>query len=63
MPLFNRDREKKKPSEKKESRRDFRLSKIQERASLMLAKAMRWKWLAAVIGLLIAAYVIFKVTT
>ena len=46
--------------ERKRLRRDFRLKRIEERTKLLMAKATRWKWLAAVIGMVIAAYLVFK---
>ena len=46
--------------ERKRLRRDFRLKRIEERTKLLVAKATRWKWLAAVIGMVIAAYLVFK---
>jgi hypothetical protein len=58
MPIFNRDKSEK--EDRKESRRGFRLDKIKEKTNLLLAKAKRWKWLAAVIGLGLVAYLVFK---
>ena len=46
--------------DRKKRRRDFRLKRIEERTKLLMAKATRWKWLAAVIGMAIAAYLVFK---
>jgi len=46
--------------ERKKRRRDFRLLKIEEKTKLLMAKATRWKWLSAVIGMVIAAYLVFK---
>ena len=53
MPLFNKEKKEERSgerTERKESRRVFRLDKIKEKTQLLLAKAKRWKWLAAVIG-------------
>ena len=63
MPLFNRSKEDKdkKPSEKKESRREFRLEKIKELTAKAYAVAAKRKWLVLMIGAAIAAYlIIFK---
>ena len=63
MPLFNKEKKEERigeRTERKESRREFRLDKIKEKTQLLLAKAKRWKWLAAVIGLGLVAYIVFK---
>jgi|TARA_Y100000401_G_C8316245_1_gene222604 hypothetical protein len=63
MPLFNKEKKEERSgerTERKESRRVFRLDKIKEKTQLLLAKAKRWKWLAAVIGLGLVAYIVFK---
>jgi len=63
MPLFNKEKKEERigeRTERKESRRVFRLDKIKEKTQLLLAKAKRWKWLAAVIGLGLVAYIVFK---
>ena len=46
--------------EKRRLRREFRLRRIEEKTKLMVAKGNRWKWLAAVLGLGIVAYMVFK---
>jgi hypothetical protein len=64
MPLFKRkkdeDKEDKKPSEKKESRRDFRLAKIKETTAKALAVAAKRKWLVFLIGIGLVAYFVIS---
>tara|TARA_Y100000361_G_C11065892_1_gene293010 strand:- start:373 stop:570 length:198 start_codon:yes stop_codon:yes gene_type:complete len=63
MPLFNKEKKEERNeerTERKESRRVFRLDKIKEKTQMMLAKAKRWKWLAAVIGLALVSYLVYK---
>lgn len=65
MPLFkkrkNEDEDGRKPNEKKESRRDFRLAKIKEVTAKAYAVAAKRKWLVFMIVAAIAAYlIIFK---
>lgn len=42
----------------KSERRIFRLSRLLEKTKLVMAKAMKYKWIAIIIGLLIVAYCI-----
>tara|TARA_R110002020_G_scaffold210183_2_gene416169 strand:- start:202 stop:387 length:186 start_codon:yes stop_codon:yes gene_type:complete len=59
MSIFNRDKSEKR-KERRDGRREFRLSRIKEKAALLLAKGNRWKWLAVVIGLGLIVYLVFK---
>ena len=63
MPLFkknNEDKDKKKPSDKKESRRNFRLARIQEVTAKAYAVAAKRKWLFLIIAAVIVGYLVFK---
>ena len=66
MPIFNKnknkDKDKDKPNEKKESRRDFRLAKIQEVTAKAYAVAAKRKWLFLMIAAVIVGYLVFKFT-
>jgi hypothetical protein len=63
MPLFKKKKdEDKKPNEKKESRRDFRLARIQEVTAKAYAVAAKRKWLFLMIAAVIVGYLVFKFT-
>lgn len=65
MPIFKKkDREDKtnERGERKDSRRNFRLAKIQEVTAKAYAVAAKRKWLFLMIAAVIVGYVIFKVT-
>ncbi len=46
--------------ERKEVRTSSRVSITEAKAELQKAKASKWKWLAILIGLVMAAYGVFK---
>ena len=61
MPLFKKKQDKDKPlNDKKESRRDFRLAKIQEVTAKAYAVANKRKWLFFVIAGAIVAYLLIS---
>lgn len=63
MPIFKRKKDEdteKKPNDRKESRRDFRLAKIQEVTAKAYAVAAKRKWLFLMIAAVIAGYLVFK---
>tara|TARA_R100000995_G_scaffold77082_1_gene46976 strand:+ start:109 stop:306 length:198 start_codon:yes stop_codon:yes gene_type:complete len=63
MPLFKKkDKEDKedKGTDRKESRRDFRLAKIQEVTAKAYAVASKRKWLFLMIAAVITGYLVFK---
>ena len=64
MPLFkrkkNEDKEDKQPNSRKESRRDFRLARIQEVTAKAYAVAAKRKWLFLMIASVIVGYLVFK---
>jgi len=63
MPLFKKkDKEDKedKGTDRKESRRDFRLAKIQEVTAKAYAVAAKRKWLFLMIAAVITGYLVFK---
>ena len=47
-------------TERKESKWDYKISKTQEKADLVGAKASRLKWLTILIGLIMAGFGAFK---
>ncbi len=59
MSLLNRRKDDPEKPDKRKDRREFRLDKIIEKTQLMIAKAARWKWLAAVIGVALLFYLAF----
>jgi hypothetical protein len=59
LSLLNKRKDKSETSDKRKDRREFRLDKIIEKTQLMIAKAARWKWLAAVIGVALLFYLAF----
>ena len=60
MPLFKKKSQVDKPNDRKESRRDFRLAKIQEVTAKAYAVAAKRKWLFLMIAAVIAGYLVFK---
>ena len=63
MPMFKkRNKEDKTNSrvEKKDSRRNFRLAKIQELTAKAYAVATKRKWLVLMISSVIVGYLVFK---
>jgi|TARA_R110002110_G_scaffold3190_15_gene16472 hypothetical protein len=70
MPLFKKSKEKKDSKEsspklnvkedKKESKRDFKLEKIKELSAKAYAVAAKRKWLAIILGLVLALYFAFS---
>tara|TARA_R100000008_G_scaffold85325_1_gene74941 strand:- start:3232 stop:3420 length:189 start_codon:yes stop_codon:yes gene_type:complete len=60
MPLFKKKDKENKPNDRKESRRDFRLAKIQEVTAKAYAVAAKRKWLFLMIAAVIVGYLIFK---
>ena len=68
MPIFNRDKTKDKEDkankrvEKKDSRRNFRLARIQEVTAKAYAVAAKRKWLFLMIVAVIVGYLVFKFT-
>jgi hypothetical protein len=61
MPLFKKKEDKNKPTnDKKESRRDFRLAKIQEVTAKAYAIANKRKWLFFIIAGAIVAYLLIS---
>jgi len=63
MPLFKKKKDEdkdKKPNERKESRRDFRLARIQEVTAKAYAVAAKRKWLFLMIAAVIVGYLVFK---
>jgi hypothetical protein len=61
MPLFKKKEDKDKPTnDKKESRRDFRLAKIQEVTAKAYAIANKRKWLFFIIASAIVAYLLIS---
>ena len=68
MPIFNRDKTKDKEdkankrADKKDSRRNFRLARIQEVTAKAYAVAAKRKWLFLMIVAVIVGYLVFKFT-
>ena len=68
MPIFNRDKTKDKEDKidkrekKKDSRRNFRLARIQEVTAKAYAVAAKRKWLFLMISAVIVGYLVFKFT-
>ena len=66
MPIFNKDKTKDKEDkankrlEKKDSRRSFRLARIQEVTAKAYAVAAKRKWLFLMIVAVIVGYLVFK---
>jgi len=66
MPLFKKDKDNKKEDrkedrkEKVESRRNYRLEKINALKEKIYAVAAKRKWLFLIIAAAIAAYLVFK---
>ena len=46
--------------ERKEVRYEYKVSRTDAKADLQRAKASKWKWLAILIGLLMAGFAMFK---
>ena len=61
MPLFKKKQDKDKPvNERKESRRDFRLARIQEITAKAYAVAAKRKWLFFIIASIIVGYIVMS---
>ena len=60
MPLFKKKENVDDKGDRKEDRRNFRLSKIQEITAKSYAVAAKRKWLFLMIAAVIAGYLIFK---
>lgn len=58
MPIFKKKDEK--TNDKKESRREFRLARIQEITAKAYAIAAKRKWLFLMIAAIITGYLVFK---
>ena len=60
MPLFKKKENAEDKGDRKEDRRNFRLSKIQEITAKSYAVAAKRKWLFLMIAAVIAGYLVFK---
>ena len=62
MPFFKRktEEEDSKPNDKKESRRSFKLEKIELLTAKAYAVAAKRKWLVLLIGIALAAYFVIS---
>ena len=63
MPMFKKKNKEDKTNsrvEKKDSRRNFRLAKIQELTAKAYAVATKRKWLVLMISSVIVGYLVFK---
>jgi len=63
MPMFKKKNKEDKTNsrvEKKDSRRNFRLAKIQELTAKAYAVAAKRKWLVLMISSVIVGYLVFK---